>query len=97
MGLKDWKHQSLAIERYAKAEYAGLLFDCGTGKTRTAIKIAEKKGRPVIVIAPKNLMTRWEDAVREDSESDDNITFTYDSSKEKTKKYQAAFDKFLKA
>ena len=40
---KKFKHQELAEERYKDAEYFGLLWDCGTGKTFGSFSIAELK------------------------------------------------------
>ena len=93
--IKDWKHQDLAIERFSDKEIMGLLFDCGTGKTRTAIKIAENKEMPVIIIAPKTLCLQWEEAIKEHGDKESDI-FVFDNVKKKTKKFQKALAEFLK-
>ncbi len=94
--IKDWAHQSIAVTRFKTKEFFGLLFDCGTGKTRTAIKIAEEKEMPVLVIAPDNLLTVWEDAIKEHATKETDF-FLYNSKKKNTKKYQEAFEQFLEA
>ena len=58
---KLWRHQQEALSRYAGAEYGGLLFDCGLGKTMTATRIAEAKELPVLIIAPGVLCQQWAD------------------------------------
>lgn len=93
-GLKNWVHQSIAVTRFSAREFFGLLFDCGTGKTRTAIQIAEIKEMPVLVIAPDNLLTVWEDALKEHTTKETEY-FLYDSKKRKTKKYKKEFEEFL--
>lgn len=92
--IKDWIHQDLAIERFSEKEIMGLLFDCGTGKTRTAIKIAENKEMPVIIIAPKSLCYQWKDAIEEHGEKDSDV-FVFDNSKKNTKKFKKALDEFM--
>ena len=94
--MKSWKHQDLAFERFKDSEIAALLFDCGTGKTRTAIRIAEHKDMPVIVIAPKNLCLQWRDAIAEHGEKSSDI-FVFDNSKKNRKGYAEALDDFIKS
>ena len=68
--MKLWKHQSYALEKYKDHEYFGLLFPCGTGKTLTAIAIAEAKERPVLIIAPNALCEQWEKEIHEKGEKE---------------------------
>lgn len=92
--LQDWAHQNIAFERFKDKEFFGLLFDCGTGKTRTFIRIAEDKELPVLVIAPKNILEQWEEAIEEHGEKDSDV-FIFENSKKKTKKFKKAFQEFL--
>ena len=92
--MPNWKHQDLAVARFKESEYFGLLFDCGTGKTRTAKLIADEKERNNLVVAPKNLRNQWVEALKELGVDEKDI-FVYDSTKMKTKKGRAAFEKFL--
>ena len=55
-----WKHQQYAISNFSDLEFFAFLFSCGTGKTLTATRIAEKKERPVLVIAPNVICKQWE-------------------------------------
>lgn len=64
-----WKHQENAIARFKEEEIVGLLFDCGTGKTRTAIGIIDEKIKKgdidsVVLIVPKILMRQWEEELK---------------------------------
>jgi hypothetical protein len=92
--MPNWKHQEIALARYADKEYFGLLFDCGTGKTRTAVMIAEAKEMNNTVIAPKNLRYQWLEALVSLGVDKDDI-FVLDAKKLKTKKGRAAFEKFV--
>ena len=92
--MKDWKHQEVAKKRFRKASFFGLLFDCGTGKTRTAIGIAEMKQLPVLVIAPKNLLKQWRAAIHDTLGKEEDVLVVKASSL-KTKKFQKRLDSFL--
>jgi superfamily II DNA or RNA helicase len=93
--LKSWKHQDIALQRFKDKKKVGLLFDCGTGKTRTAIKIAEEKDMPVIVICPKSLTLQWADAIKEHGDKDADV-FVFNNLKKNTVKFKKALDEFLK-
>lgn len=59
-----YKHQEIALERYRNAKEIPLFFDPGTGKTRTALLIAEAKFKAgqidaVLVIAPNGVHKQW--------------------------------------
>lgn len=92
--MDDWKHQTTAIKRFSPARFFGLLFDCGTGKTRTAIKIALEKQKPVLVIAPKNLCTQWRDAIK-DIAGENEAVLVVRAADVKKKKFAKALDSFL--
>lgn len=92
--MKNYKHQDIAIERYKDRPFFGLGFDCGTGKTRTGILIADDKELPVLVICPKNLMKQWKEAIEKNSAVENEI-FIVDVAKSKSKKAKAAFEDFL--
>lgn len=59
-----YKHQEVALERYRNKAEIPLFFDPGTGKTRTALLIAEAKFNAgqidaVLVIAPNGVHKQW--------------------------------------
>ena len=93
--MKDWTHQAVAKKRFSPARFFGLLFDCGTGKTRTAINIAAEKQLPVLVIAPKNLLKQWRSAVIDTLGKEEDVVVVKASAL-KTKKFQRRLDEFLK-
>lgn len=92
--MKNWKHQDIAIERFRDRQYFGLLFDCGTGKTHTAIEIAKAKEMDNAVIAPKNLMKQWREALIAEGVDPKDI-FVYNSTRAKVKKVIKAFKEFV--
>lgn len=79
-------YQKRIIERFKDSEYFMLDASCGTGKTLTAIHIAEHKQRPTMVIAPKNLMGTWKEELMADGVKEEDI-FIYDASR-KDKDYE---------
>lgn len=70
---KLWNHQKYAIDKYKGKKFFGLLFDMGLGKTLTAIKLAEEKERPVLIIAPNALCQQWKDEIDKYKEKDWNV------------------------
>ena len=99
MAIELWEHQKKAIEMYSKSPYFGLLFDMGLGKTLTAVRIAEAKERPVIIIAPDTLCDQWRDDLLNTDEN--RITeknwdvLVCRNKTNKTKKFQKIFKEFL--
>ena len=94
--MELWRHQKLALERYAGADGFGLLFDCGLGKTATAARIAEAKGLPVLVIAPDALCQQWaEELTSKDPErritTKDWEVLVCSSRSKNTKRFRTAF------
>jgi SNF2 family DNA or RNA helicase len=66
----------------------------GLGKTLTAIKIAEEKERPVLVIAPKALCNQWKDEIEANKEKDWNVVVCTSDTKKK-KSFREAFEKLM--
>jgi DNA or RNA helicases of superfamily II len=90
--MKLWKHQEYAVSKYKDREYFGLLFPCGTGKTLTAMRIAEAKDKPVLIIAPNALCQQWQEAIEKDGEAEwETVVCT--SRTKNTKTFKKAFDK----
>lgn len=89
--MKLWKHQQYALDKYKDREFFGLLFPCGTGKTLTAIKIAEAKDRPVLIIAPNALCKQWAEEIEDKKEKDWEVVVCTSKTK-KTKRFKKAFE-----
>ena len=96
-----WKHQEYALKKYAGTESFGLLFDCGTGKTATATRIAEEKELPVLIIAPNVLCKQWTEELTNKNEDTRITTKDWEvvvctSKTKKTKKFRTALDSMFK-
>lgn len=90
--MELWAHQQYAIEHYKDKEYFGLLFDMGLGKTLTAIRLAEEKERPVLVIAPNVLCNQWKEEIEDKAEKDwETVVCT--SKTKNTKQFKKDFEK----
>lgn len=85
--LKLWNHQKYAIDKYKGRKFFGLLFDMGLGKTLTAIKLAEEKERPVLIIAPNVLCQQWKDEIDKYKEKDWHVLVCTSKTKN-TKKFK---------
>lgn len=88
---KLWSHQQYSIEKYKDRPFFGLLFDMGLGKTLTAIKIAEEKDRPVLIIAPNALCQQWEEEIEKNKEKEWNVLICTSKTKN-TKKFKNRLD-----
>ena len=96
MSTKElWEFQKYAIAKYKDRPFFGLLFPCGKGKTLTAIRIAEQKERPVLIIAPDAICEQWEEDIQNDSEKDWNVLVCRNK-KNKTKKFKKRLEEFCK-
>lgn len=80
------EYQKKIIDRMKDLPYMMIDASCGTGKTLTAIHIAEHKQKPTMVIAPKNLMGTWREELLADGVREEDI-FVYDASR-KDKDYE---------
>ena len=89
-----WNHQKYAIDKYKGRSFFGLLFDMGLGKTLTAIRIAEEKERPVLIIAPKALCNQWQEEIEANKEKDWNVVVCTSDTKKK-KSFREAFEKLM--
>lgn len=63
--MGDYNWQKKAVERFTPAKISAIVADCGTGKTRTYIKLALAKNLPTIIIAPKNICKQIESDIHE--------------------------------
>jgi SNF2 family DNA or RNA helicase len=89
-----WNHQKYAIDKYKDRSFFGLLFDMGLGKTLTAIRIAEEKERPVLIIAPRALCNQWKEEIEVNKEKDWNVVVCTSDTKKK-KSFREAFEKLM--
>jgi superfamily II DNA or RNA helicase len=99
--MKNLPYQDEAVRRFRGKRFFGLLFDCGTGKTRTGIKIAEadmllseKKYKAVLVITPRILEKDWADMINLHKEQDSQC-FVTETTRMHLKGVQKKFKEFL--
>ena len=92
---KLWKHQAYAVNKYKDKNFFGLLFDMGLGKTLTAIRIAEEKERPVLIIAPNALCQQWSEEIEKNSEKEWDVLVCTSKTKN-TKKFKEAFEELCR-
>lgn len=91
--LPLWNHQKYALEKYKDRKFFGLLFPTGTGKTKTAIVLAEAKDKPVLIIAPNALCKQWEEEIHnEDNCNKDWDVLICTSKTKNTKKFKNMLD-----
>ena len=62
---KLYQHQQELIER--NPERIGIFWGTGTGKTLTAIKLAERNLKECLVVCPKSLTENWNEEIRDKS------------------------------
>ena len=80
-------YQQKMINKLKDLPYMMIDASCGTGKTLTAIHIAEHKQMPTMVIAPKNnLIDTWKKELLAEGVDEKDI-FVYDASR-KEKDYE---------
>lgn len=93
--MKLWSHQQYAVDKYKDKPFFGLLFDMGLGKSLTAIKIAEAKERPVLIIAPNALCEQWAEEIDKYKEKDWEVVLCTSKSR-KTKRFKEEFEKICR-
>lgn len=99
--MGDYTWQTKAVARHTDDRISAIVAACGTGKTRTGIKLAVAKFMrrhlPVIVIAPKNLMKQWRDDILEIAGPDEKIWLYYsDEERKDPVRYAERFNAWLK-
>jgi superfamily II DNA or RNA helicase len=99
--MGDYTWQVKAVERHVDDTISAIVAGCGTGKTRTGVKLAVAKflrrHLPVIVIAPKNLTKQWRDDIHTIAGKDQKV-WVYDTDVERKdpEKYAKEFLAWLK-
>lgn len=99
--MGDYSWQVKAVARHTDDRISAIVAACGTGKTRTGIRLAVAKfvrrHLPVIVIAPKNLVKQWRDDIHDIAGKDEKV-WIYDSgeARKHPEKYEAEFLSWLK-
>lgn len=99
--MGDYTWQTKAVARHTNDRISAIVAACGTGKTRTGIRLAVAKfvarHLPVIVIAPKHLTKQWRDDILEIDGPGEKV-WIYDSgeARKNPEKYANEFNAWLK-
>jgi len=63
-----YAHQTSAIQKFHDKPFGAILFECGLGKTRTALELCVKRGfRRVLVLCPVSVRTSWVEEIEKAS------------------------------
>lgn len=91
---EPYKYQKGIIERSIKRPYTMVNAACGTGKSLIASQTALGKGKPTLIITPKNIMDDFKAELMADGVPEEDI-FVFNSVKSHNKGYYEAFEKWL--
>ena len=70
---KPYEYQKRIIENSKEREFTMVQAACGTGKSLIAGQTAIAKGRPTLIITPKNIMADFKDELISDGVPEENI------------------------
>lgn len=91
---KPYEYQKGIIERSIERPYTMVNAACGTGKSLIASQTALGKGKPTLIITPKNIMEDFKAELIADGVPEEDI-FVYDAVKSHKKGYYEAFLQWL--
>lgn len=91
---KPYKYQEKAIKEGIESKATLIDAACGTGKSLMASQIAIGKGKPTIIITPKNIVSDFVDELKADGVDEKDI-WVY-SAEAKRKGGEAYFEAFMK-
>ena len=91
---KPFEYQKGIIERSIGRPYTMVNAACGTGKSLIASQTALGKGKPTLIITPKNIMDDFKDELIADGVPEEDI-FVYDAVKSHKDGYYRAFLEWL--
>lgn len=91
---KPYEYQKGIIERSIGRPYTMVNAACGTGKSLIASQTALGKGKPTLIITPKNIMADFKDELIADGVPEEDI-FVYDAAKSHKDGYYRDFLEWL--
>lgn len=91
---EPFEYQKGIIERSIGRPYTMVNGACGTGKSLIASQTALGKGKPTLIITPKNIMDDFKDELIADGVPEEDI-FVYDAVKSRKKDYYEDFAHWL--
>ena len=93
---EPYKYQKEIIERSIGRPYTMVQAACGTGKSLIAGQTAIGKGKPTLIITPKNIMDDFKAELIADGVKPENI-FVYRASESHKENYYEDFARWLGA
>lgn len=91
---KPYDYQKGIIERSIQRPYTMVNAACGTGKSLIASQTALGKGKPTLIITPKNIMDDFKAELMADGVPEEDI-FVYDAAKSHKDGYYEDFSHWL--
>jgi superfamily II DNA or RNA helicase len=91
---KPYEYQKGIIERSIERPFTMVNAACGTGKSLIASQTALGKGKPTLIITPKNIMDDFKDELIADGVPEEDI-FVYDAAKSHKDGYYEDFSHWL--
>lgn len=91
---EPYEYQKGIIERSIERPYTMVNAACGTGKSLIASQTALGKGKPTLIITPKNIMEDFKAELMADGVPEEDI-FVYNAAKSHKDEYYEAFEKWL--
>jgi hypothetical protein len=91
---EPYDYQKGIIERSIKRPYTMVNAACGTGKGLIASQTALGKGKPTLIITPKNIMEDFKAELMADGVPEEDI-FVFNSVKSHRKNYYEDFNHWL--
>ena len=93
---EPFEYQKGIIERSVDREFTMVQAACGTGKSLISGQTAIRKGRPTLIITPKNIMDDFVDELKADGVPEEDI-FVYRAADSHKDGYYEAFAQWLGA
>lgn len=91
---KPYEYQKGIIERSIERPFTMVNAACGTGKSLIASQTALGKGKPTLIITPKNIMDDFKAELIADGVPEEDI-FVYDAAKSHKDGYYEDFNHWL--
>ena len=93
---EPYKYQKDIIERSVERPFTMVQAACGTGKSLISGQTAIRKGKPTLIITPKNIVDDFKAELMADGVPEEDI-FVYNAAKSHKDGYYDAFAKWLGA
>lgn len=93
---KPYKYQEEIIKRSVDRPYTMVQAACGTGKSLIAGQTAIAKGKPTLIITPKNIMADFAEELKADGVPEEDI-FIYNAKDSHKDGYLEALALWLKS